>query len=89
VDKPAIQWLSYDPGLILDLKSENIKMLQEPSALDVNGEATSILDKSLQYNDAYLLLDKKYIEISKLRQLIWLKFLTILNLDLRLKLVLY
>jgi hypothetical protein len=65
VDKPAIQWLSYDPGLILDLKSENIKMLQEPSALDVNGEATSILDKSLQYNDAYLLLDKKYIEISK------------------------
>jgi hypothetical protein len=40
-------------------------MLQEPSALDVNGEPTSILDKSLQYNDAYLLLDRKYVEISK------------------------
>jgi hypothetical protein len=65
VEKPAVQWLSYDPGLVLDLRGENIKMLQEPSALDVNGEPTSILDKSLQYNDAYLLLDKKYVEISK------------------------
>ena len=65
VDKPAIQWLSYDPGLILDLKSENIKMLQDNSTLNVNGEPVSILDKSLQYNDAYLLLDKKYNEISK------------------------
>jgi len=65
VDHPAIQWLSYDPGVILDLKGENIKMLQEPSSMDQNGEPVSILDKSMQYNDAYLLLDKKYMEISK------------------------
>ena len=64
VDKPALQWLSYDPGLIIDLKSENIKMLQSPSALDEAGEPVSILDKSLQYNDAYLLLDKAYQQVS-------------------------
>ena len=65
VDHPAIQWLSYDPGIVLDLKGENIKMLQEPSSMDQNGEPVSILDKSMQYNDAYLLLDKKYMEVSK------------------------
>ena len=65
VDHPAIQWLSYDPGIVLDLKGENIKMLQEPSSMDQNGQPVSILDKSMQYNDAYLLLDKKYMEVSK------------------------
>ena len=64
IDKPAVPWLSYDPGLILDLKDENIKMLQEPSSLNVDGEPVSILDKSLQYNDAYLMLDSKYMETS-------------------------
>ena len=65
VDKPAITWLAYDPGVILDLKAENIKMLQTPSSLDVDGNPVSIIDNSLQYNDAYLLLDQKYIEVSK------------------------
>ena len=65
VDHPAMQWLSYDPGVVLDLKGENIKMLQEPSSIDQKGEPVSILDKSLQYNDAYLLMDDKYMEISK------------------------
>lgn len=64
VDKSALQWLAYDPGIILDLKSENVKMLQQPSALDAKGEPVSILDKSLQYNDAYLLLDKAYQQVS-------------------------
>jgi len=65
VDHPAMQWLSYDPGVVLDLKGENIKMLQEPSSIDQKGEPVSILDKSLQYNDAYLLMDDKYMEVSK------------------------
>ena len=65
VDKPALTWLAYDPGVILNLKAENIKMLQTPSSLDVDGKQVSIIDKSLQYNDAYLLLDKKYLEVSK------------------------
>ena len=65
VDKPAITWLAYDPGIVLDLKGENIKMLQTPSSLDVNGEQVSIIDNSLQYNDAYLLLDQKYMEVSE------------------------
>ena len=65
VDKPALTWLDYDPGLILDLRGENIKMLQAPSSLDVNGEQVSIIDNSLQYNDAYLMLDQKYMELSK------------------------
>tara|TARA_B110000858_G_scaffold71994_1_gene83549 strand:- start:13 stop:1176 length:1164 start_codon:yes stop_codon:yes gene_type:complete len=64
VDKPALVWLNYDPGIVLDLKGENIKMLQTPSSLDVNGEPVSIIDNSLQYNDAYLMLDKKYFETS-------------------------
>ena len=64
VDKPALTWLSYDPGVILDLKAENITMLQAPSTLDANGEQVSIIDNSLQYNDAYLLLDQKYVEVS-------------------------
>jgi hypothetical protein len=64
VDKPALQWLAYDPGLILDLKGDNIKMLQSPSTLDSAGEPIGILDKSLQYNDPFLLLDKAYQEIS-------------------------
>ena len=65
VDKPALTWLAYDPGVILNLKAENIKMLQTPSSLDVDGKQVSIIDNSLQYNDAYLLLDKKYLEVSK------------------------
>jgi len=65
IDKPAAVWLSYDPGLVYDLKGENIKMLQTPSSTDIDGEPVSILDNSLQYNDAYLLLDQKYIEVSK------------------------
>lgn len=65
VDKPALTWLAYDPGVILNLKAENIKMLQTPSSLDIDGKQVSIIDKSLQYNDAYLLLDKKYLEVSK------------------------
>ena len=65
VDKPALVWLNYDPGIVLDLKGENIKMLQTPSSLDVNGEPVSIIDNSLQYNDAYLMLDKKYFETSQ------------------------
>ena len=65
VDKPALTWLAYDPGVIFNLKAENIKMLQTPSSLDVDGKQVSIIDKSLQYNDAYLLLDKKYLEVSK------------------------
>ena len=64
VDKPALTWLAYDPGVILDLKAENIKMLQAPSTLNVNGEQVGIVDNSLQYNDAYLLLDQKYVEVS-------------------------
>ena len=64
VDKPAVQWLAYDPGLIIDIKSENMKMLQTPSALDVDGQPVSVLDKTFQYNDAYLLLDKAYKEVS-------------------------
>tara|TARA_B110000285_G_C15047795_1_gene575292 strand:+ start:229 stop:1395 length:1167 start_codon:yes stop_codon:yes gene_type:complete len=64
VDKPALVWLNYDPGIVLDLKGENIKMLQKPSSLDINGEPVSIIDNSLQYNDAYLMLDKKYFETS-------------------------
>lgn len=64
VNKPALTWLSYDPGVILDLKAENITMLQAPSTLDANGEQVSIIDNSLQYNDAYLLLDQKYVEVS-------------------------
>jgi hypothetical protein len=64
IDKPALQWLAYDPGIVLDIKSQNIKMLQAPSTLDENGEQASILDESLQYNDPYLLLDKAYMEIS-------------------------
>jgi len=64
VDKPAIQWLSYDPGIIIDLKKENIKMLQTPSTLDSAGKQVGILDNSLQYNDPFLLLDKKYQEVS-------------------------
>ena len=65
VDKPALTWLAYDPGVVLDLKSENIKMLQAPSALNAEGEQVGIIDNSLQYNDAYLLLDQKYMEVSK------------------------
>lgn len=64
VDKPALTWLAYDPGVILDLKAENIKMLQAPSTLNVDGEQIGIIDNSLQYNDAYLLLDQKYLEVS-------------------------
>lgn len=64
VEKPALVWLGYDPGVILDLKGENIKMLQAPSTLSVDGEQVGIIDNSLQYNDAYLLLDQKYIEVS-------------------------
>ena len=65
VDKPALTWLAYDPGVVLDLKSENIKMLQAPSTLNAEGEQVGIIDNSLQYNDAYLLLDQKYMEVSK------------------------
>ena len=65
VDKPAAVWLGYDPGLVYDLKGENIEMLQKPSSTDANGEPVSIMDSSLQYNDAYLLLDQKYVEVSK------------------------
>jgi len=65
VDKPALTWLAYDPGVVLDLKSENIKMLQAPSALNAEGEQVGIIDNSLQYNDAYLLLDQRYMEVSK------------------------
>jgi len=65
VDKPALTWLAYDPGVVLDLKGENIKMLQAPSTLNVDGEQVGIIDNSLQYNDAYLLLDQKYMEVSK------------------------
>ena len=65
VDKPALTWLAYDPGVVLDLKDENIKMLQAPSALNAEGEQVGIIDNSLQYNDAYLLLDQKYMEVSK------------------------
>lgn len=65
VDKPALTWLAYDPGVVLDLKSENIKMLQAPSALNAEGEQVGIIDNSLQYNDTYLLLDQKYMEVSK------------------------
>jgi len=65
VDKPALTWLAYDPGVVLDLKSENIKMLQAPSTLNAEGEQVGIIDDSLQYNDAYLLLDQKYMEVSK------------------------
>ena len=64
IDKPALQWLAYDPGLILDMKEENMKMLQAPSALDAENNPVSILDKSFQYNDAYLLLDQAYKEVS-------------------------
>jgi len=64
IDKPALQWLAYDPGLILDMKEENMKMLQAPSALDAENKPVSILDKSFQYNDAYLLLDQAYKEVS-------------------------
>ena len=64
VDKPALTWLAYDPGVVLDLKAENIKMLQAPSTLDAEGKQIGIIDKSLQYNDAYLLLDQKYVEVS-------------------------
>ena len=64
VDKPALTWLAYDPGVILDLKAENITMLQAPSTLNVDGEQVGIIDNSLQYNDAYLLLDQKYVEVS-------------------------
>ena len=64
VEKPALTWLAYDPGVVLDLKGENIKMLQAPSALSADGEQVGIIDNSLQYNDAYLLLDQKYVEVS-------------------------
>jgi hypothetical protein len=64
VEKPALTWLAYDPGVVLDLKGENIKMLQAPSTLSVDGEQVGVIDNSLQYNDAYLLLDQKYIEVS-------------------------
>ena len=64
VEKPALTWLGYDPGVVLDLKGENIKMLQAPSTLSVDGEQVGIIDNSLQYNDAYLLLDQKYVEVS-------------------------
>ena len=64
IDKPALTWLAYDPGIVLDLKGENIKMLQAPSTLNVDGEQVGIIDNSLQYNDAYLLLDQKYVEVS-------------------------
>ena len=64
VEKPALTWLAYDPGVVLDLKGENIKMLQDPSTLSADGEQVGIIDNSLQYNDAYLLLDQKYVEIS-------------------------
>ena len=40
-------------------------MLQAPSALNAEGEQVGIIDNSLQYNDAYLLLDQKYMEVSK------------------------
>ena len=64
VEKPALTWLAYDPGVVLDLKGENIKMLQAPSTLSADGEQVGVIDNSLQYNDAYLLLDQKYIEVS-------------------------
>ena len=64
VEKPALTWLAYDPGVVLDLKGENIKMLQAPSTLSADGEQVGIIDNSLQYNDAYLLLDQKYVEVS-------------------------
>ena len=64
IEKPALTWLGYDPGVVLDLKGENIKMLKAPSTLSVDGEQVGIIDNSLQYNDAYLLLDQKYVEVS-------------------------
>ena len=40
-------------------------MLQSPSTLDAEGNQVSILDNSLQYNDAYLMLDSAFVELSK------------------------
>lgn len=65
VDRAALIWLAYDPGLIIDLNSINISMLQSPSTLDAEGNQVSILDNSLQYNDAYLMLDSAFVELSK------------------------
>ena len=64
VDKPAVQWLSYDPGIIQDITAQNIKMLQTPSALSEEGEPTSVLDKSSQYNPTFLLKDDAYMLVS-------------------------
>ena len=64
VDKPAVQWLSYDPGIIQDITAQNIKMLQTPSTLSEEGEPTSVIDNSSQYNPTFLLKDSAYVEVS-------------------------
>ena len=64
IDKPAVQWLSYDPGIIRDIPAENLELLQTPLTLDEKGEPASILDESSQYNPAFLLRDDSFMQIS-------------------------
>jgi len=64
IDKPAVQWLSYDPGIIRDIPAENLKLLQTPLTLDEKGEPASILDESSQYNPVFLLRDDSFMQIS-------------------------
>tara|TARA_R110000787_G_scaffold122968_2_gene233882 strand:- start:1515 stop:2678 length:1164 start_codon:yes stop_codon:yes gene_type:complete len=64
IDKPAVQWLSYDPGIIRDIPAENLELLQTPLTLDEKGEPASILDESSQYNPVFLLRDDSFMQIS-------------------------
>ena len=64
IDKPAAQWLSYDPGIIKDITAENLELLQMAIALDEEGQPTSILDKSSQYNPSFLLKKDSFMQVS-------------------------